>query len=168
MSGLWLIGMMGAGKSAVGPVVAGRLGVPFVDLDELVAAGAGGSIDAVFAAEGEAGFRRREREAVAQAAGRAAVVACGGGVVLSPESVARMRGSGLVVWLDAPPEVLRERVGKGEGRPLLADGPGGRLEEILEARRPAYSAAAHYRVATAGLTPEEVAEEVVRLWKRSG
>ena len=168
MSGLWLIGMMGAGKSAVGPLVALRLGLSFVDLDERVAERAGLAIDALFAAEGEAGFRRREREVVAEAAGEAAVVACGGGVVLCPESVARMRSSGLVVWLDAPPEALRERVGAGEGRPLLAGGLGGRLEGMLEARQPAYAAAAHHRVSTAGRTPEEVAEEVARLWKRYG
>lgn len=159
---------MGAGKSAVGPIVAGRLGLVFVDLDERVAAAAGRTVAEVFAVEGEAGFRRREGEAVAEVAGEGAVVACGGGVVLSPGSVARLRESGLVVWLDAPVEVLRERVGAAEGRPLLRGEAGPRLAEIGQARQGAYAAAAHHRVMTAGRTPEEVAEEVVLLWKRYG
>lgn len=159
---------MGVGKSAVGPLVAARLGLPFVDLDERVATAAGDTLAGVFAAEGEAGFRRREGEALDRVAGAAAVVACGGGVVLSPENVARLRESGLVVWLDAPSAVLRERVGMGEGRPLLAGAPGERLDQILRARQEAYAAAAHHRVDTAGRAPDEVAEEVVRLWRRFG
>lgn len=157
---------MGAGKSVVGALVAGRVGLPFVDLDEQVAAAAGRAVPAVFAAEGEEGFRRRERDALARTAGTGAVVACGGGVVLSVENVARMRGSGIVVWLDAPAEVLAARVGEGEGRPLLAGNPSAHLEGILRDRQDAYLAAAHHRVATAGRTPDEVATEVADLWNR--
>lgn len=167
MATLWLIGMMGAGKSTVGPLAAERLDVPFVDLDERVAGGAGMTVPEIFAAEGEAGFRRREEDAVAAAAGAPAVVACGGGVVLAERNVARLRASGMVVWLDAPAAELEQRVGAGGGRPLLAGGEAsGGLGPILEARSAAYAAAAHHRVATAGRTPEEVAREVVQLWKR--
>jgi shikimate kinase len=159
--------MMGAGKSTVGPLVAERLGLAFVDLDERVATAAGTTIAELFASEGEAGFRAREREAVAGVAGAEAVVACGGGAVLAADNVARMRESGLVVWLGAPVPVLRRRVGSGKGRPLLAgDDPAGDVERILAARRGAYAAAAHHRVETAGRRVEEVAGEVVRLWKR--
>lgn len=165
---LWLIGMMGAGKSTIGPLVAGELGLPFVDVDERVVAGAGLAGAEVFASEGEAGFRRRERAALAAAAaGGTAVVACGGGAVLAGESVALMRAAGVVVWLDAPPGVLAERVGAGDGRPLLGGGePAGSLGRLLEVRGAAYAAAAHYRVETAGRRPEEVAAEVVSLWRR--
>ena len=79
MATLWLVGMMGVGKSTVGPLVAAKLGLPFVDLDEAIATAAGRSIPAVFAAEGEAGFRRREAAALEGAAGTETVVACGGG-----------------------------------------------------------------------------------------
>ena len=158
---------MGAGKSTVGPLVAGRLGLPFIDLDQRVGAEAGRTISGIFAAEGEDGFRRRKRAEVTATAGEEAVVACGGGVVLAAENVARLRESGLVVWLDAPAPVLEERVGAGEGRPLLAGGEaGGALGRIREARAAGYAAAAHHRVETTGRTPEEVAAEVVLLWKR--
>ena len=166
MATLWLVGMMGAGKSTVGPLVAEGLGRPFVDLDEVIAAAAGRSIPAVFAAEGEAGFRRREAAALEAAAGTEAVVACGGGIVVDPANVARLRQSGLVAWLAAPAAVLAERVKDGAGRPLAGEG-GSEVEARLAARERAYAAASHCRVKTAGRSPEEVAEEVVRWWNAS-
>lgn len=160
---------MGAGKSTVGALAAARLGLPFVDLDERVAEAAGRPVAGIFAAEGEAGFRVRETAAVMETAGHEAVVACGGGVVLAAENVARLRESGIVVWLDAPVSALAGRVGAGEDRPLLAAGrAAGCLQEIAAARAAAYAAAAHHRVHTDGRTPEETAEEVIRLWKQSG
>lgn len=166
MATLWLIGMMGVGKSTVGPLVAARLGRPFIDLDEVIAAEAGRSIPAVFAAEGEAGFRRREAAVLAATAESEAVVACGGGIVVDPANVVRLRRSGLVAWLAAPAAVLAGRVKDGAGRPLAGKG-GGELAARLAEREPAYAAAAHCRVETAGRTAEEVAEEVVRLWNSS-
>ena len=156
---------MGAGKSTVGMLAARALGLPFVDLDERIASEAGVTVVEIFSVEGEASFRRRERAAVAAVAGMAAVVACGGGVVLAEENVARLRESGLVVWLDAPAPELEERVAGGAGRPLLSGGEGG-LGTILAGRAAAYAAGAHHRVETAGRRPEEVTEEVVELWRR--
>ena len=78
MPGLWLIGMMGSWKSTVGPLAAARLGMPYVDLDERVAASAGAAVADLFASEGEEGFRRREGEALAALAGQGVVAACGG------------------------------------------------------------------------------------------
>lgn len=117
---LWLVGMMGAGKSAVGVVLAERLGLPFVDLDRAIEGAAGRSIPELFASEGESGFRKREREAIEQVAGRRAVVALGGGAPAQPGAVERLLASGALVYLRARPETLAARVGAGEARPLLA------------------------------------------------
>ena len=164
MATLWLVGMPGSGKSTVGPLVAQWLERDFVDLDEAVAAAAGGPIPAIFAAEGEAGFRSREAAALAATAGREVVVACGGGIVVGPGNVDLMRGSGMVAWLEAPAAVLAERVGEGAGRPLLREEAGSAVARLLASREAAYAAAAHCRVETAGRTPEEVAKEVVERW----
>jgi shikimate kinase len=165
---LWLVGMMGAGKSTVGPAVARRLARSFVDLDDVIVAEAGRVIPEIFAAEGEPGFRRREAAALRRLAGAEAVVACGGGIVVDPENVALLRASGMVAWLEAPAEVLAQRVRVAAGRPMLAaEGVGG-LKGILASRAEAYAAAAHCRVDTVGRDPEEIAEQVVARWNEFG
>src|SRR5690606_21135862 len=117
---IWLVGAMGAGKSAVGPRLAARLGLPFVDADAEIERAAGASIAAIFEREGEASFRARERAAIEAQAGRAAVVALGGGAIAQPGAAERLAATGTVVWLRARPETLAARVGDGAGRPLLA------------------------------------------------
>jgi shikimate kinase len=158
---VYLVGMPGSGKSSVGQLLAASLGTPFVDLDAEVEASAGTSVPAIFEAEGEAGFREREADALRRAAaGSPAVVACGGGAVLRPENVERMRSTGTVVHLDAPAEVLAGRVETAAGdRPLLTDGAA--LARLHADRAAAYRAAAHVRVDASG-PPERVAEDVRR------
>ena len=116
-----LVGMMGSGKTEAGRELARLLGRCFVDCDELVAAAAQCSIPEIFAAEGEAGFRRRESETLAAvlAGGPAAVVATGGGVVIGAANRRLLRDA-TVCWLRARPEALAARVGDDPGRPLLA------------------------------------------------
>jgi len=142
---IWLVGLMGAGKSAVGRALAERLGAPFADSDARVEAAAGRSVAAIFADEGEAGFRRREREALEALAGRPGVVALGGGAICQPGAAERLRASGTVVYLRARPETLAGRVGAAEGRPLLAgldaEGRVARLRELLAAREIHYGRA---------------------------
>ena len=168
MGTLWLIGMMGAGKTTVGRAVARRAAMPFVDLDDEIAAAAGATIPEIFAGSGEAAFRDLEAAAVAGVAGRQAVVAAGGGAVLEERSRRVMRASGTVVWLQAPASELAVRVGRGPGRPLLAgEDPAGRLDVLLRAREADYRAAAHHRVDTTGRDAEQIAEEVAGLWTRS-
>ena len=166
---LWLIGMMGSGKSAVGRMLATRTRNRFFDTDVLVEDAAGLAVVEVFEEEGEAAFRIRESEAIRAAAGVAeAVVATGGGAVLLAENVRSMKASGLVVWLQADPVTLAARIGHTPGRPLLMDvDVAGRLSQILGDRTDAYEAAADHIVATDDLTVAEVAVVVEKLWNGS-
>lgn len=146
-----LAGPMGSGKSTVGRLLAARWGVPFLDLDATL-----GDIPAIFAAEGEAGFRAREREALAAAVLGEGVLALGGGTVVSAENRALLREWRVVV-LTASAATLRARVGPGQGRPLASA-----LEALLEARRAAYRAAGP-EVDTDGIAPDAVADRVEAL-----
>jgi shikimate kinase len=167
---LVLVGLMGAGKTTVGQRCAELLGRPFVDTDELVVAAAGVPFDELWATEGEAGFRARERVAVADAAASPTplVIAGGGGVVLDPDNRRALRGSGFVVWLHAPPGVLASRLAGDDSRPLLAGGDRvTTLTRLGDTRAPAYEAAADATVHTEGRTVDEVAAAVIeefRTW----
>lgn len=164
MSTLWLIGMMGTGKSTVGPRIGYALGADFVDLDQVIALAAGADVARIIADEGEEGFRSREKAALETVAGSAIVVACGAGVVEDPANIETMRSHGSVAWLNAPVRVLAERVGDGEGRPLLAGDARARLIALQRRRRKAYEAAADHRFDAEG-SPGEIAREVVEWWR---
>lgn len=163
---LWLVGMMGAGKSAVGRTLAARLGLPFADTDGEVERDAGDSVRGIFGREGEGGFRAREREAMARWAGKPAVIALGGGAVAQPGTPEWLARTGTVVWLRARPETLLARLGEAAERPLLEgldpEARRARLEALLDARRAQYARAALV-VDTDGRSVEEVAETVLEL-----
>jgi shikimate kinase len=160
---IWLVGMMGSGKSTVGEELARRRRVAFYDTDALIVERLGRSIAEVWDLHGEEGFRDIESNQVDRLAGQDAVVATGGGVVLRPSNVETMRGSGSVVWLRASVAELAARVGGGEGRPLLAGGSvETRLSTVLDRRRDLYEKAAAVIVDTGGKTVGEVSEEVER------
>lgn len=142
---------MGAGKSTVGRLLAARWGVPFVDLDTRI-----GDIPAIFATEGEAGFRVRERRALLDAVAGAGVLSLGGGTVVDPANRAAL-GDWRVVVLMGRLDTLRARVGDDPGRPWAH-----RMATLL-AERVAIYAAAGPQVATDGLDPEEVADRVEAL-----
>jgi len=169
MPRLWLIGMMGAGKTEVGRAVAEQLGVAFIDTDAEVATAAGVTIAELWDRDGEDAFRDLETAQLAAAAEcDGVVVATGGGAVVQPENVAMLRGSGIVVWLDAPVAVLEGRVAGGGGRPLRDGGvAGSRTTEISQAREGLYAAAAHHRIATDTKSLDDVAGEVTALWNAS-
>lgn len=164
---LVLVGLMGAGKTTVGRRCAERLGRGFVDVDELVESDSGRAVAEVFAAEGEAGFRARERAALAGACASPdlLVIACGGGAMLDPVNRDRARAHGCVVWLTADTPTLVARVGGGAARarrPLLADAdPVVTLDRLAGERAAAYTAAAHATVATEGRSVDEVATAVL-------
>jgi shikimate kinase/3-dehydroquinate synthase len=159
---IYLSGPMGAGKSTVAGAVAEQLGTRALDLDERVEELAGRSIPEIFAERGEGAFRALEKEALRTLPSDVGVVSLGGGTVVDDETRQMLLREGIVITLTAEPGVLAERVGKGEGRPLLGDDPQGDLERILKARAVAY-AEAHAVIDTGTLETEEIAAEIVAL-----
>ncbi len=159
-----LTGPMGAGKSRVGRALASRLGFEFLDTDALVEKAAGTTIAEIFARDGEAAFRAREREVLRKLPNARCVVALGGGAIVPEENRAIVRGKGTLVWLDARPETLAERIGEGKDRPLLAGldraGRIAKLGALREAREPAY-ASATLRIDTDALDVEGVCAALV-------
>jgi len=153
-SGVAIGGFMGTGKSTVGRVLASRLGLPFVDMDEVLTR-RHGPIESQFAHDGEAVFRAREKGLLVELCeGAAAVVATGGGAWVDANNRARLRAAMHTVTLDAPLEVLRARVPDGEGRPLWAA-----AEALYASRRAAY-ADAELSIDVSERTSEQVAAVV--------
>ncbi|MGH7369531.1 MAG: shikimate kinase [Candidatus Methylomirabilaceae bacterium] len=157
-----LTGFMGTGKTVVGRRLAERLGLAFIDLDDLIQEEAGMGIPEIFASEGEAGFRRRERALIAAIAKRDDVVlATGGGAVLDPENVRRFKTEGILVCLQAEPQTILERIGGDAGRPLLqASDWMARIRALLEQRATAY-ATADLTVETSRLDVDEIVDRIV-------
>lgn len=142
---IYLVGMMGAGKTTVGRHLAKRFNRRFVDADHEIEARTGVRIPTIFEIEGEPGFRKREAQVIAElATEQDLVLATGGGVVLDPANRGVLAGSGLVVYLNAPPAMLFERTRHDRNRPLLrVPDPLGKIEELYRARDPLYREVAH-------------------------
>lgn len=154
---IYLTGFMGSGKTSVGRVLASRLGVPFVDLDERIAGAARAAIPEIFRLAGEESFRALERTALFELAseGGPCVVATGGGLPVDPRNRKVMKASGVVVHLNASFETIQGRIPVGDGRPLWA----GDVRSLHESRARAYGDA-DLAVDTDLLTVEEVARRI--------
>ena len=159
---LYLVGMMGTGKSALGQPLAEALGYRFIDADTTVEQAAQRSIGEIFASDGEASFRALETAVLNQIASwHSLVVATGGGVVTRQENWGHMR-QGVVIWLDAPTELLLARIAADPTpRPLMQQpDPAARLSELLGERQPLY-AQADLHIKQQGEPPEQVAALVL-------
>jgi shikimate kinase len=158
-----LVGLMGAGKSTVGRRLAKRLGLPFVDSDDAIEDAAGYSAAELFDRFGDADFRDGERRLVARLIdGRVRVIATGGGAYIDPRTRELLNERAITVWLDAPVDVLTERTGRRDTRPLLRKGDrAGTLEKLSELRQPAY-AQAHIRVRSGEGAHRDVVESIIR------
>jgi shikimate kinase len=159
-----LIGLMGAGKTAVARALGERLGVSVADLDAMIEAEEGRSIAELFEHEGEAAFRSREGRYLERVLGSGvSVIACGGGVVLDPANRSLLRERCRVVWLRISPAAAAARLaGQTVPRPLLAGrDPAARLTELLAERENLYRSTAHAEVETAKLDVRAVADAVL-------
>jgi shikimate kinase len=155
---------MAVGKSAVGRTLARKLKRSFVDLDKVIEKAEGIKVRDIFEQKGEAYFRQREKEALAQILERhGQIIATGGGVVLDQENVKLLRDKALLICLAASTDVLLKRVGHGGKRPLLkGSNRKERIEEILRQRANHY-AQAHACVETSDLSVDEVVQQIVTL-----
>lgn len=163
---LWLVGMMGSGKSTSGRLAADSLDVAFFDTDEEVASSAGRPVADVWEELGEPSFREMESGAIRRLAGENAVISTGGGVVLDHGNREVMKTSGSVIWLRCPPEVLASRLQGSSGRPLLDGEPdlAAAIGVVLGRRSAAYSEVADFEIDTSLLSVAEVAARIEGLW----
>jgi shikimate kinase len=138
-----LIGLMGAGKTAVGRRLANRLDLPFIDADTEIELAAGQSISEIFAEHGEAYFRQGERKVIARLLeGGPQVLATGGGAYMNADTRANIKARGISVWLRADLRVLLKRVHRRDHRPLLAAGdPEKVMKKLSSERSPIYAKA---------------------------
>jgi len=158
-----LVGLMGVGKSTVGRRLARRLGLPFIDSDSEIEETVGLPWGELFERYGEADYRDGERRLVARLIDeQVRVIATGGGVFVDPRTRQLLKDRTITVWLDAPIDVLAERTGRRDTRPLLKNGDRKEtLERLAKIERDAY-AEAHIHVKSGNGAHREVVEEIVR------
>ena len=161
---IYLTGLMGAGKTSVGRVLAKRFGKTFFDSDQEIERRTGVRIPVIFEIEGEAGFRRREAQVLAELTRESNIVlATGGGAILDPTSRALLRSTGTVIYLRAEPNDLWLRTRHDRNRPLLqGENPLRRLTELREQRDPLYRETAHLIVDTGAQTIRSLVGRIER------
>ncbi len=161
---IYLIGMMGCGKSTIGPVLAKQIGYGFLDTDTSIERVTKQSISEIFAAVGEDKFRSIESQVLSEvSAYTKLVVATGGGIVVKQENWGSLR-QGMVVWLDVAADVLWQRLVVDKTRPLLQDpNPQAKLHEILESRRSRYGEADLRISIDQERSPADVVAEILQM-----
>ena len=162
MNNIYIVGFMGTGKTAVGKVLAKRMGLKFIDLDDRIEETQGSKIADIFAKKGEAYFREAEAKALQDIAAQTGLVAaCGGGIVLNKNNIETMDNSGDIFCLDASVEVIYERIKNASHRPLLnVEDPKGKIEELLDRRARFYTKIEHH-IDTSDFTIDEVVQRII-------
>lgn len=165
---IYLVGLMGAGKTTVGRQLAKRLGRVFYDTDHEIVERTGVAIPTIFEIEGEEGFRRREAQTLRElTATDNVVLATGGGAVLREENRRCLHDTGWVVYLNVPPLLLYQRTRHDKNRPLLqVANPLACLEELYAVRDPLYRETAHFVVDGASLVASGIVNHLLREYKR--
>lgn len=163
-----LIGYRGTGKSHVARLLAERLGLSRISLDQAIAGRAGMTIPQIVEKYGWPGFRDLETQEVRHASAcDGLVIDCGGGVIERPENIELLRANSRIIWLKASVPVIVDRIGGDDGRPALTAGKSFTEEvaEVLERRTPLYAAAAEMVIDTDRLTPEDIADRIAAFLK---
>jgi len=172
---IYLAGFMGSGKSTIGPILANALGFDFVDIDKLIEERTGKQITEIFRQMGEKAFRALEHELLVEVSSKGGgVVALGGGAVGNQENLDLIRSTGIMVYLQLPPEEAVRRMRNKSDRPMLRDAEGNKLsetelrkkvEELLKRREPFY-AQADLVIPTGGKRVGGTVDEIVRKLRR--
>lgn len=171
MEKLVLIGFMGSGKTTISRILANRFGFRCIDMDTALEEEAGMTITEIFAAEGEAGFRKREtallrkyaEEGVSPAGGNGFILSTGGGVVVTPENRPLLKKIGRVYWLRIKPDTVLERLSKDRRRPLLQGGDRReKVEKLMKERTPMYREAADCTIDVDGFSAVHVANLIAK------
>ena len=167
-SRLFLIGPMGAGKTAIGKELARQLGLDFLDADQEIERRTGVDIPLIFEKEGEAGFRRREREVIAELTQQdALVLATGGGAVLDPANREALKSRGRVIYLQASLDAQAARTAQNRNRPLLhTEDREAKLKQLFELRRPLYESLADLTVDTDSGQVRQITQRIIKELER--
>jgi shikimate kinase len=164
---IYLIGLMGAGKTTIGRSLARALAVPFYDSDKAIEESTGVDIPTIFEFEGEEGFRDREQKMLQQLTKiNGIVLATGGGAVLREENRSLLKENGFIVYLQCSVDRILERTRRDSQRPLLnTDNPRERIETLFTQREPLYLACADYKIDTGALQSKVVVNHILEEYK---
>jgi shikimate kinase len=161
---------MGTGKTAVGHVLAEKLGMKFIEIDTIIEEKAGKSITEIFQQDGETTFRKMEIDITRDVAGeKNSVIACGGGIILNKINIDQLRENSIIVYLTASPDIILKRTSEQEGqRPLLdVEEPLKTINEMLKFRKPFYTGAADMAVDTSMSDIDNVTEKIIEKLKEN-
>jgi shikimate kinase len=164
---IYLIGLMGAGKTTIGRQLARTLKMPFYDSDKSIEESTGVDIPTIFEFEGEKGFRDREQKMIQQLTQIDGIVlATGGGVILREENCQLLKTNGFIVYLQCSVDRILERTRKDAKRPLLnTDNPRDRIESLLVERKPLYLSCADFTIDTGVLQSKLVVNQILEEYK---
>lgn len=165
MNNIYLIGYMGTGKTTLGHSLSKRLGTRLIDMDARIEEEQSKTISEIFAKQGEEAFRNLETDLLRRLSKQTdLIVSCGGGVPLREENATLMKTTGTVIWLDATPQTIYDRIRKDTTRPLLKDHmTPDYITTMMTQRRPSYQRAATHRIIVDDLTADEIATRIVEL-----
>ena len=164
-----LIGYRGTGKTVVGELLARRLGMPCMGMDAQIVKKAGMPIPEIVEKRGWPGFRDMESQVARELAGLDNIIIdAGGGIIERPENIEALQTGSLIFWLRASVDAIVSRIQEDAQRPALTAGKTFTEEvaEVLEQRTPKYKSAAQYEIDTDTLTPEQVAEKIIQIWRK--
>ena len=161
---IYLIGLMGAGKTTIGRQLARALDMPFYDSDKAIEDKTGVDIPTIFEFEGEEGFRNREQKMIEQLSGlNGVVLATGGGVILREQNRELLKTNGFIVYLQCPVDRILQRTRRDKQRPLLqTENPRERIKLLLEQRETLYLSCSDYKVDTGKMQSKEAVKRIIK------